>query len=344
MAENVPLYFPPTGQDAWETVDPRSLGWDPTKLEDLFTYAEEHNSAGLVVLYRGRILAERYWKGAGPHTAGDVASVQKSVTSFLTGIARQEKLVDVEATVSSYLGQGWSNAPPEAESRITLRHLLTMTSGLNDNLEFEADAGAAWYYNTAAYHLVKAVVERASGRTFAEYSAEKLFGPIGMSDSSWRERPAMPAPLGARARAAGEQAKPLAGLVASTRDLARFGLLMQAGGSWAGRALLSDRDYLKQSLSSSQQLNPSYGFLWWLNGKQSYVLPGRGRSGSGPLIPPAPADVFCALGAGDKKVYVASSIGLVVARHGESAAVARSEALSSFDSELWQRVMAAAPR
>jgi len=344
MTTNVPLYFPPSGRDDWETADPRSLGWDPARLDDLFTYAGEHNSAGLVILYRGRILAERYWKGASLHTAGDVASVQKSVTSFLTGIAQQEKLVDIEATVSYYLGQGWSNAPPEKESRITLRHLLTMTSGLTDNLEFEGDAGAVWYYNTPAYHLIKAVVEKASGRSFGHYSAEKLFDPIGMTDSSWRERPAMLAPAGARAKAVGEQPKPLAGLVASTRDLARFGLLMQAGGAWAGRPLLTDAAYLQQSLSSSQPLNPSYGFLWWLNGKQSFVLPGRGRSGSGPLIPTAPSDVFCALGAGDKKVYVAPDMGLVVARHGESAAVARSEALSSFDSELWQRLMAAAPR
>jgi hypothetical protein len=61
------------------------------------------------------------------------------------------------------------------------------------------------------------------------------------------------------------------------------------------------------------------------------------------MIPTAPSDVIAALGAADKKIYVCPSLDLVVARHGGAAGGTRSEALSSFDSQLWEKLMAAAP-
>ncbi|MGQ0647731.1 MAG: hypothetical protein ACT4P7_09160 [Gemmatimonadaceae bacterium] len=73
--------------------------------------------------------------------------------------------------------------------------------------------------------------------------------------------------------------------------------------------------------SSSSPSNPSYGYLWWLNGQVSHRIPGRYTlpSRTGSLIPSAPADRFAALGKGDKKIYVIPSLDLVVARHGDEA-------------------------
>ena len=90
----------------------------------------------------------------------------------------------------------------------------------------------------------------------------------------------------------------------------------------------------------SQTLNRSYGYLWWLNGQPSYQLPGPQQTVfPGPLIPAAPADLIAALGKNDQKIYVVPSLGLVVVRQGNSAGASRLAA-SSFDNELWTRIMA----
>ena len=129
---------------------------------------ETVGSSSVLVLSNGRILAEQHWDAdsknrsfryqrmlMGVNQQGqpieDVASVQKSVTSILIGIAQQKKLLNIESRVSKYLGAGWSKSTPEQEDRITVRHLLSMTSGLNETLQFVAPAGNRWFYNTPAY-------------------------------------------------------------------------------------------------------------------------------------------------------------------------------------------------
>ena len=145
------LYFPGAG-GPWETVPPQSAGWDSHALEDALAYAQQVNSSGVVIAHDGRILAERYWQPAAARRVEstsegwpieDVASLQKSVVSLVSlmvGIAAEHGLVDRNAPVSKYLGAGWSKAPPDAEARITINHLLTMTSGLAESLQFEAPA------------------------------------------------------------------------------------------------------------------------------------------------------------------------------------------------------------
>ena len=89
----------------------------------------------------------------------------------------------------------------------------------------------------------------------------------------------------------------------------------------------------------SQTLNRCYGYLWWLNGQSSYRLPGSQLNFPGSLIPSAPADMIAALGKNDQKIYVVPSLGLVVVRQGNSAGASRLAA-SSFDAELWTKIMA----
>jgi len=125
--------------------------------------------------------------------------------------------------------------------------------------------------------------------------------------------------------------------------MGRFGLLMLAGGSWAGEDVSRDKAYLSDSISTSQQMNLSYGYLWWLNGKASHVLPGQNPSlREGSLIPSAPSDMYAAMGAGDQRIYVAPGLELVMVRQG-GAAFGAAAARSPFDAELWTRLMKAAP-
>jgi CubicO group peptidase (beta-lactamase class C family) len=316
------LYYPPLTGDEWRTIAPADLGWDPAKLEEAIGYVGDNNSTAFLILYRGRIVAERYWLGWGPHTRGVIASAAKSVMAFLCGLAVQDGALDITRTVTGYLGAGWSTAPADKEAAITVRHLLTMTGGLDESLAYEADAGTTWFYNTPAYYVLADVIGAATGIDRDAYSAQRLHAVIGMQDSGWAAK----------------------SLAASARDMARFGLMILGDGAWDGTPLLTDAAYYGQMLDTSQDLNTSYGYLWWLNGKASFLLPGAPAvAGFGPLIPDAPADLVAALGKGDKKIYVVKSRDLVVVRHGEATGVEPQSALSSFDNLLWQKLMAAMP-
>jgi CubicO group peptidase (beta-lactamase class C family) len=256
----------------------------------------------------------------------DVASVQKSVTAILVDIAQHKGFLKLDDRVSRHLGAGWSKASLEQEQSITVRHLVTMTSGLKDDLSFEAEPGTRWRYNSAAYaHAIK-VVSAAAKKTPNELTREWLTGRIGMEDSSWVERPASGREVAANAL----------GFATTARDLARFGLLILADGQWNGQTVIADRDYLHAVQRPSQKLNPSYGYLWWLNG-QPEVARGAGERVKGPLIPTAPPDLVAALGAVDRKLYVVPSLQLVVTRLGNSTG-------PTFQNDFWKLLVEAAPK
>lgn len=317
----VGLYFPPTTGDAWETLDPVVAGWDTAALEAALAFAESKDSTAVMILQGGRIVVERYWQGWDLHRSEGIFSASKSVTSFLIGLLVQDGALRLDDPVSRHLGSGWTTAPADKEALITVRHLLTMTSGLSEALAYEADAGTTWYYNTSAYHELFRVIEAAAGMSRDQFAQRRLHDPIGMQDAAWRPQR----------------------LNASARDMARFGLLVLADGRWDGTPILDHPTYLAEATRPSQSLNPSYGYLWWLNGQSGFVLPGPSpRLTAGPLMPDAPADLVAALGAGDKKIYVVPSRGLVVVRHGGPTGDP-ALAASSFDNVFWRMLLEAAP-
>lgn len=364
-------YYPPLSSDTWETVLPESLGWNEAAIADTIKYLGENKSIGFIILYKGRIVAEKMFHKYTIHDRRSIASTSKCMTSFLVGIAQKQGYLKIEDQVNKYLGPGWSKVPPQKEDLITIKHLLTMTSGLTEdyldeekNLLYEADAGTKWLYNTPAYWKLYEVVRAATKRTVSDYTKEVLWSAIGMQDSIYVD-----------ARISGKEAIQLArgtqGAVnvnayndsgevigdglptttsCSTRDMARFGLMVLGNGTWAGKDLIRDKKYMSDAVNTSQDLNHSYGYLWWLNGKDSYILPvAQGVFPANPvgkqygaLIPDAPQDTIAALGFGDKKIYVVPSLDLVVCRHGDAAGVPRL-ALSSFDNQIWTRLMKAFP-
>ncbi|MGN9809436.1 serine hydrolase domain-containing protein [Micromonospora sp. BQ11] len=316
------MYFPPADAE-WADADPGARGWNQPALDRVLQLAGQRDSTALVVVEHGRILAERYWNGTDASTARDVASVQKSVVAMLFGAAVAATRLRPSDPVSSWLGAGWSRAGT-AESGITCRHLLTMTSGLDESLRPLAAPGSVWSYNTVAYAKLHQVLLAATGRSLQEFSDAALFGPTGAA-AVWR----------ARRKPAGNAEQ---GLVASARDLARFGLLVLAGGHWERREVVPTR-WCETMLTRSQDLNHAYGTLWWLNGQDNHLLPGDTSPRAGSLIPTAPADLAVGLGAGGQKLYVVPSRGLVVVRLGDTPAGGR----TSFDTDLWSAITEAAP-
>jgi len=319
------IYFPPAS-GTWETTTPTSLGWNNTALGNTFDFLEQKHSKAFIILHNGRIVAEKYF---GSFTADSLwywASAGKILTATLVGIAQNEGLLSLADPASKYLGAGWTSLPAAQEQQITVRHLLTMTSGLEDGvpddhctlptcLQYKAAPGTRWAYHNAPYTLLEKVVETASGKTYNTYFREKIRDRIGMNGlwikSGWNNV-----------------------YYSSARSMARFGLLIQAGAQWNGTPVLNDEPYFNAMINTSQNLNLSYGYLWWLNGKASHMLPTVQFVFNGSMVPNAPADMYAALGKNDQKIYVVPSKKLVIIRMGEAAGNVQL-AVSSFDNELW---------
>jgi CubicO group peptidase (beta-lactamase class C family) len=317
-------YFPPLNDNTWDEISPDSLNWDAAKLEILFSFLESKNTHGFIILHKGRIAVEKYWHNWNGATRYPIASASKSITAFLVGLAQQEGLLQVNEKTSTYLGKRWSNLPEEKENLITLHHHLSMTTGLDETddncadrscLKYKTDAGKRWAYHNPPYNLLHHIIEAVSDGTMDNFTRTRLAEKIGMKHWSWSNY----------------------NLELSTRDMARFGLLIENKGKWNNEAVMKDTVYFKKMLSTSNAFNRSYGYLWWLNGKGSYMVPGEAGINQGKLIAHAPNDMLAAMGRGDKKIYVIPSQDLVVVRHGDDTGT-NTFGPSSFDSELWKKL------
>ena len=120
----------------------------------------------------------------------DIASSQKNIISVLIAIAAERGLLTFNDPVSKHLDQGWSQSAPKEEAAITIWHLLTMTSGLGDDMSYVAPPGTVWRYNVGpAWHQLKPLLEAASEQTLQDLTDEWLAEPLGMEESIWIERP-----------------------------------------------------------------------------------------------------------------------------------------------------------
>jgi CubicO group peptidase (beta-lactamase class C family) len=303
------LYFPPNSGNTWDTLSPTSLDYCQPKIDSLYAFLEVNNSKAFILLKDGKIVLEKYF---GTHTASTPwqwASAGKTITSFMTGIAQQEGYLSISDTTSTYLGQGWTVCTPQQEEKITIRHQLTMTSGLKDDvpdhyctldtcLMYQADAGTRWAYHNGPYTLLDSVIEVATGQTLNSYTTQKLKNPTGMTGSFF--------PVGYNNV-----------FVSNARSMARFGLLVLNQGNWNGNQLMTDATYFNDMVNTSQSLNKSYGYLWWLNGKQSFMVPTLQTVFPGYMNPNAPADMIAAIGAGGQFLNVVPSQQLVWLRMGD---------------------------
>jgi CubicO group peptidase (beta-lactamase class C family) len=327
---SVALYFPPTTGTEWETASPTDLGWNLIEFNSLSTYLQSKNTKAFIILKNGKIVTERYFGTFTRDSMWYWASAGKTVTCLLIGIAQQEGKLNIQLPTSQYLGNGWTSAPQNKEQLITIKNQLSMTTGLDDEvmdadctlpacLQYKADAGTRWAYHNAAYTLLDKVLENATGSTFNQYYQNKLRDPIGMN-GLWIK-----------------SVNSNNVLYTNARSMARFGLLLLNKGKWNNTAILDDQSYFNSMVTTSQNLNLSYGYLTWLNGKSSSMVPGFQTVFPVQLIPNAPSDLYAALGKNDQKVYVVPSQNLVIIRMGNAAGTPQF-AVSGFDNELWGKL------
>ncbi len=239
-----------------------AAGIDPTALDALVKRAGELDTDALVVMKDGKVVLEKWYDGK-PRRI-EAMSVTKSVVALAVGrLITTGKIKSVDQPVADFFPE-WRQGKKKL---ITIRHLLTQTSGIQSQptteevyaspdfvqlalcAELSSDPGTRFSYNNKALNLLAGVVQRAAGKRLDVYLGEEVFAPLGITDFGWT--------LDAAGNPHG-----MSGLQILPADLAKLGQLILDGGRWNGKQLLSP-EWVKEATSPSAKL-PGYGYLWWL--------------------------------------------------------------------------------
>jgi hypothetical protein len=165
--------------------------------------------------------------------------------------------------------------------------------------------------------LLDNVISSATGQTLNSYINQKLKLPTGMNGAFYK--------------------LDFDNLFISTpRSMARFGLLILNKGKWSSTQVMTDSNYFNQMVNTSQQLNKSYGYLWWLNGKSSYMAPTVQTIFNGKLLPSAPNDLIAALGKNGQIINIIPSQNIVLIRMGN--APNGNEVPFMMNDTIWQKM------
>ena len=182
-----------------------------------------------------------------------------------------------------------------------------MTTGMDDskgdglepeNLTYIADAGTRWSYHNAPYTLLEEAVSNATGEEYTTYFNSILQNKIGMT-GYW------------------QWSGDLHLYLSDARSAARFGLLMQNRGVWDGTRIINET-FINDATSTSQDINSSYGYLWWLNTGNGFMIPQSQIKFPGAMLPKATSDIYSGMGKNGQYVSISPSKGIVIIRMGES--------------------------
>ena len=296
---NLACGSPSSIDDGWVTASPDSVGMDGVLLCSIAARLEQRATRvhSVVVVRHGKLVFEQYFPGYdqpwgepdGPYeftatTKHDMRSASKSVTSLLIGIAIDRKLIaGFDEPVLKFFPD-YSAVKQAGWEAITLRHLLTMSSGMkwdenlpwtdpdNDepHLGFEPDpvgyvlsrpvsapTDVLWSYNGGGTDLLGNIIARVSKQPLEAFAREALFGPLGITDFEVKAYPKN----GKVGAAAGMRLRP--------RDAAKIGQLVLNRGQWNGQQIVSAA-WLAQSTTPRFQAigyfgsTLFYGYQWWM--------------------------------------------------------------------------------
>jgi CubicO group peptidase (beta-lactamase class C family) len=272
-ADNIPPrdYWP---TKEWKVSEPELQGVDSTKLEELSAFIQDElgMTTSILVARHGYIVYE-YYALDDSGKLREAYSVSKSVLSGLIGIAIKKGYIgDIDLPVTSLLPEYSTNELDEKAREISIRHLLTMSSGITseeDDPEIKAnlfsnklrnDPGEGFFYNNVGPQLLSMILTKATGLSAHDFAKKELFSQIGISNTEWATHR-----IGDIAYSEGGF-----GLRITTRDLAKLGYLYLNNGIWDFQELVPS-SWVR--LSTSKQLDipknswyftREYGFFWWL--------------------------------------------------------------------------------
>lgn len=298
----------------WPTAVPEEVGLDSAALSEMFDHVREHKVPvhSVQIVRHGKLVLDAYFYPFGPEMRHDVASVTKSITSTLIGLAVEKGLIrGVQQPVLSFFpNRSVANSDPRKET-LTLEHLLTMRAGWDcgfepkearlsemrrsaDWLQFMLDLpmvvepGARFAYCSGNSHMLSIILSQAAGTNALAFARRELFGPLGISDVAW---PADPRNC---THGWGDlQLRP--------RDMAKVGQLFLQRGRWGKRQILAEawiqtatRAHVKRTTNRDH-----YGYAWWVKGED---FPGMfeavGRGGQRINVWPAKDSVLVFTGSG----------------------------------------------
>jgi len=317
--------------DGWTITSPESVGLDSARLCAMAARLREiqANVHAVVIVRHGKLVFEQYFSGpderwdvAGQYdhdatTRHDIRSASKSVISLLVGIAIDRKLIaSANEPVVKFFPE-YSDLKSPGWDKVTLRHLLTMSSGMqwdenrgwndpkNDepHLSSEADPiryilskpiakrpDTVWTYNGGGTDLLGNILERVSGKPLEAFAREVLFQPLGITDLEWKTYPK------------NGKIAPAIGLRIRPRDAAKIGQLVLNRGAWDGRRIVSP-EWIEQSVRPRFQAIGYfsglffYGQQWWI-----------GRS----MAQETEVKWIAAMGSGGQRLFIVPDRDLVV--------------------------------
>lgn len=296
---------------------PGDLRIEQDALEATARLAEEKNTSALLVLHDGQVVLERYWHGHAPDRWTNSASMAKTITALLIGIAIGEGAIpSLDASASQWIAL-WRD---DGRREITIRHLLQMNSGLRSQGEYDdpfsdasylalgddmryivdttplaAEPGTTHDYNNTDFQVLGFILEEATGKRYAEYLSEKLWRPIGCADGAlWLERK-------------GGSARTFGFLFARAEDWARIGQLMLQQGRWEDRQIVP-REHIA-AMRTPSPTEPRYGLgLWLANNEHQALREDQAFLDTG---------TFYLDGRSKQRVYICPDHNLVIVRVGE---------------------------
>ncbi|NLE44776.1 MAG: beta-lactamase family protein [Chloroflexi bacterium] len=296
-------------------------------------------TSSVAVVRKGYLVAEWYEGGAQPDTRFNIYSCSKSFTGTAygllfddvrNGVHRDTAAVDLDTPAYSHIPEGRPLSDPRKEA-ITLRHLLSMSSGIRGEAsgigglpvdpdvnqfaaavghrpfrsertgeelwadKLAADPGTLWDYSDPAFAHLSLAHYHITGRELDEVIGERVLAAIGTEAATWDR-------IGMDDGRYGRHTLANSGVHVSARELARFGYLMVRGGAWAGKQIIAPW-WTEIAAQSSQPMNPGYGLTWWVNT-------------GGALWDGVPHDAFSAMGFNCNLCCVIPSLDLVVVRIG----------------------------
>lgn len=278
----VPFTFAGLGS-TWPTATPEEVGMDSGGIIQLLKFLENPllHAHSLIMVRDGKIVTEGYFYPYQRSTLHNIYSCTKSVTSVLTGITLdQGYLKSVDQELGEFFPELQTAAPNKA--RITIRHLLTMTSGLdythgetNDkmmespdwvrfalSLPLRYEPGTHYNYSDCNVHILAAVLQKVTGQSLASYAEKNLFIPLGITDYFW--------PVDPQGIQHG-----FSDLCINSLDMAKLGYLYLNDGRWNGKQVVSPAWVKESTRTHTHEGDDGYGYLWWIE-KGGFAARGSG--------------------------------------------------------------------
>ena len=314
--------------DEWKTRKPEAVGMDSQKLAEAIEYAAtpKFNTEGILVVKNGYIVAESYFGSFRKDSKHVSHSMAKSFTSSLIGIAIDKGIISGVDTELCQYYEDWDceDADIDSRAKITIRHAMTLTSGLewhedwsrwdpatNDALKMGAsgrfyqymsdrdglhEPGQRFYYSTGDPMLLSRVIQEATGMSAYKFAKQNLFEPLNI-DVRWdKDRDGYTATAW--------------GLHTTVREFAKFGYLFLNNGKWEDKQIVSE-EWVKKSTKTDPTVKmwAAYGYLWHVN------LPYRLRWSKSLMSPDnLPKDGYMAEGVLGQNIFIIPSRDLVIVK------------------------------